>query len=233
MKTIGVIGGIGPQATMDFEARVHAISQQLIPQRANSGYPPMVVYYHRAAPMLVQADHTSVSSIQIHPDLARGAAALGAVADFLVITANGGHLVQDGIEQAAGRKVLSMIDLAITEMLRRGWQRVGLIGLGDPRVYRTPLDQRGIPYEVLDDATRGRLDEGIMALMAGQDGPADREAARAAVAALRAREVDGVILGCTEVPLLLGPDAEAPDLINPGELLAEAAVRYALADDPA
>ena len=40
MKTIGVLGGIGPQATMDFEQRVHAVSQALIPQYANTGYPP-------------------------------------------------------------------------------------------------------------------------------------------------------------------------------------------------
>ncbi len=37
MKTIGVLGGIGPQATMDFEARVHRVAQRLIPQRLNGG----------------------------------------------------------------------------------------------------------------------------------------------------------------------------------------------------
>ena len=39
---------------------------------------------------------------------------------------------------------------------------------------------------------------------------------------------DGVILGCTEIPLLLGLAADAPDLLNPAALLAEAAVRHAL-----
>ena len=53
-------------------------------------------------------------------------------------------------------------------------------------------------------------------------------AARAAVANLRAAGVDGVILGCTEVPLLLGEHAEAADLINPTQVLAEAAVKAAL-----
>ena len=53
MKTIGVLGGISAQATMDFEPRLHAVAQRRIPQRANSGYPPLVVYYHRGAPILV------------------------------------------------------------------------------------------------------------------------------------------------------------------------------------
>jgi aspartate racemase len=47
MKTIGVLGGLGPQATMDFEQRIHRVAQQLIPPLGNSGYPPMVVYYCR------------------------------------------------------------------------------------------------------------------------------------------------------------------------------------------
>ncbi|MFZ4663434.1 MAG: hypothetical protein ACOYNY_40890 [Caldilineaceae bacterium] len=53
MKTIGVLGGIGPQATMDFEQRLHQAAQRLIPRRGNSGYPPLVVYYHRRPPVLI------------------------------------------------------------------------------------------------------------------------------------------------------------------------------------
>ncbi|MGH2584816.1 MAG: hypothetical protein ACRDJE_07885 [Dehalococcoidia bacterium] len=73
-----------------------------------------------------------------------------------------------------------------------------------------------------------RLNPAILSLQAGQAGPAEAAAARAAVAMLRARDVDCIILGCTEVPLLLGAEADAPDLINPGALLAEAAVRYVI-----
>jgi aspartate/glutamate racemase len=45
---------------------------------------------------------------------------------------------------------------------------------------------------------------------------------------LRARAVDPVILGCTEIPLLLGDERDAPDLLNPAALLAEAAVRLSI-----
>jgi aspartate racemase len=64
--------------------------------------------------------------------------------------------------------------------------------------------------------------------MAGQAGPEESRLAVEAVETLRAREVDGIILGCTEIPLLLGDAAQAPDLINPAQLLAEAAVRFAI-----
>ena len=56
------------------------------------------------------------------------------------------------------------------------------------------------------------------------------EQARRAVMTLRTRAVDGIILGCTEIPLLLAADLDAPDLLNPTALLSEATVRYAIAD---
>jgi hypothetical protein len=43
MKTIGIIGGLGPQATVDLEMRIHKVAQQVLPQVQNGGYPPMIV----------------------------------------------------------------------------------------------------------------------------------------------------------------------------------------------
>ena len=123
MKTIGVIGGLGPQATMDFEQRVHQVSQRLIPQHGNSGYPPMVVYYHRFPPVLVNDDLTPVMPFQPDPRLFDAVTKLGSWADFIVITSNTPHLFQQQIEEATGLKVLSMIDLTLREVQNRQIKR--------------------------------------------------------------------------------------------------------------
>ena len=65
--------------------------------------------------------------------------------------------------------------------------------------------------------------------MEGRNDAESTAIAREAVTVLRARGVDGIILGCTEIPLLLPNDLDAPDLINPAQQLAEAAVKHALA----
>jgi aspartate racemase len=228
MKTVGVLGGIGPQATMDFEARFHRAAQALIPQRGNSGYPPLIVVYLRHAPVMLHDDGSPLLPVQPDPRLFEAAATLGQLADFLVITANAPQVFAEQIAQAAGRPVLNMIDLALAEAQRRGLARIGVLGLGEPTVYTTRLDALGIPYETDDGPHPSRLDGAIMATMEGQSGPELTQAAVQAVDWLRARGVDGVILGCTELPLLLGEAAAAPDLIDPAQLLAEAAVREAV-----
>jgi aspartate racemase len=227
VQTIGVLGGLGPQATMDFEARIHQISQQLIPQQANQGYPPMLVYYYRHAPVIANEDGTPVFPIQTDPRLLEAARRLGSWADFLVITSNGVHLFQEQIEQAAGRKVLSMIEATLAEVKRRRLARVGVLGLFEPRVYRVPLAQLGIACETIEGDLQKRLDQAIWAVAEGR-ADETRAVAREAVAALRARNVEAIILGCTEIPFML-PEADSdPTLINPTQLLAEATVRAAM-----
>jgi aspartate racemase len=124
-----------------------------------------------------------------------------------------------------------MIDVAAGEVARRGWRRAGVLGFGGaPRPYLDALEARGIRCEGVAADLQAPVDAGIQAVFEGREGPADTRAARAAVDRLRAVPVDGVVLGCTEIPLLLGADAGAPDLVSPLALLAEAAVRRALDD---
>jgi aspartate racemase len=229
VKTIGVLGGLGPQATMDFEARVHAVAQRLIPPHGNSGYPPMVVVYLRHPPVVMTDDGAPVVPFEPDPRLLERAAQVGALADFLVVTSNAPHMFRSAIEDASGRPVLSMIDCVMDDVRRRGWRTIGVLGLGEPRVYLEPLARVGIAGETLASDDRARLDQAIFRLAEGREGPEERDTALATVANLRNRAVDGVILGCTEIPLLLGERADAPDPISPLQLLAEAAVRKAMA----
>jgi len=229
MKTIGVLGGIGSQATMEFEARVHRVSQRLIPPHINHGYPPMVVWYCRHAPVLITESGMPQLPIRPDPRLFEAARKLGELSDFLVIISNSIHVFQDEVEKASGRKIVSMIDAAIADVRRRGWKRVGVLGLGDPIVYTRPLTEMGIDSETLSGATRAALDAAIFRVMEGRENSESAQALRTAIAELRSRNVEGIILGCTELPPLFGPSIDDDQgVINPTQMLAEAAVRAAI-----
>jgi aspartate racemase len=229
MKTIGVLGGMSAQATMDFEARVHRCAQRLVPQDWGRGYPTMVVWYHRDLPFRHGDDGRPLEPRRIAPQLLDVAARLGALADFLVVPCNSAHVGLDELRAVAGCPVLSMIDATVDEVARRRCRRVGVLGaFGAPPPYVEALAGRGIDVERIDARRQGPVDAGIQAVMEGREAKEHIEAARAAVDDLRGRAVDAVILGCTEIPLLLGDETDAADLVNPAALLAETAVRFAM-----
>jgi aspartate racemase len=228
MKTIGVLGGVGPQATMDFEARVHRESQRRIPPRAGTGYPTMVVYYHRSAPFVLDDGGMPILPFRLDPAFADAARRIGQFADFLVITSNAPHLFREELQHAAGVEVLSMIDATLAEVRSRGWKKIGVLGMGEPIVYTEPIKAMGLTSEILDPERRANLNGAILKVMEGRLDDACRRVAHDAVDTLRKRGVDGVILGCTEIPFLVGANADGPDLVNPLELLATAAVTRAL-----
>jgi aspartate/glutamate racemase len=64
--------------------------------------------------------------------------------------------------------------------------------------------------------------------MEGREDETDCAIAMEVITQLRSKNVDGIIPGCTEIPLLLEENINAPDLLNPVQLLAEAAVKYCL-----
>ena len=228
MKTIGVIGGIGPQATMDFEWRLHAEAQRTVPQSANSGYPPMVVYYLREIPVAVDENLTPLQPMRPSPRLFEVAAQVGALSDFIVVTSNAPHSFEGELEKAAGKPLLSMVGLAIEAALARSWKRVGVLGMGSPTVYTDRLSKLDLPCETPSASIQGRLDRAIIAVLEGRADGDSASAAGEAVYELMGRGAEGVILGCTEIPMLLGPAGDTPTFINPIQLLAEAAMRMAL-----
>jgi len=228
MRTIGILGGIGPQATMDLEARIHRVAQQVVKQHANTGYPPLLTVYMRHPPVLVSSDGKPLAPLAIDPRVLDTARRLGEWADFIVIPSNTPHLFLDPIHKASGRKIISIIDVTVEALRSRGADAVGLVGLGIPQVYVDRLRSEGLRAITASQGARDALDRAILRLMEGEDTDDCRNAAGEAVEEVRSAGAPVTVLGCTEIPLLLGEAAEADDLINPAQLLAEAAVRFAL-----
>jgi aspartate racemase len=229
MKTIGLLGGIGPQATMDIERRLHRVAQQRIASHFNRGYPPLVVWYCRHAPVVVDETGQAIKPITPDPRLLDAAAKLGPLCDFLILGSNGADQLRDKISRVAGRPVVSIIEATLAEVRRRGWRRIGVLTLGDGAIYRDPLVAEGLACETPDGAGAGAIARAVFSVMEGRIDPSAATAVGRAVDDLRRRQVDGIILGCAELPLLLGDQADAaPGLINSNHMLAEAAVAHAM-----
>lgn len=231
MKTIGILGGLGPQATMDFEQRLHKEAQKQIPQKWNGGYPPMISYYFRQAPMKLNPDGSFPNVLKPNPNLLTAAKVLGQQVDFLIIPSNTPYVFQKDIEKAAKKPVISIVDVTLADVKKRKVKKVGLLAIGitlKNRLYQERIEKYGFSWVTIPDELAVTLDESIKAVMEGKDPQTVRQPADKAIAYLRKKGTDGIILGCTEIPLLLGTDADAKYLINPAQLLAEAAIAFAI-----
>lgn len=233
MRRIGIIGGLSQWATMDFLHRLFQVPIALeIPQYGNRGYPPVDIRFMNKAPMLLNPDGSYPDVLQPSAELLEAAQFVGKNADLIVVTSNTAHLFSKEIEEASGKLLLSFVDSAVAEVKKRGYKRVGLLAIGvtlKEGLFQQAFQKHNISTIILPPEFEKKLeDEAIYPVQEGEDPQLFGGVVRDAVQFFRDQKTDGIVLGCTELPILLKDDFSEGDIINPSQLVAEAAVKWAL-----
>lgn len=232
MKRIGVIGGFGQWATLDILNRMFRFSVTQVPQYGNRGYPPLDIRMVVGSPIKMNPDGTFPKKQEPTRELLEAAKFVGQKADFVILCANTPHLFASDVEAAAEKPLLSIVDVTIKEIMRRKCKKVGILGITvttTEGLYQKPLSKLGVECVALPKELSDRFDNEVIWPI--QEGALASEVSHMnneVLSYMREQDVDGIVLGCTEVPIAFGRDAEVDDIINPSQLLAEAAVRKAL-----
>ncbi|MBD9425114.1 aspartate/glutamate racemase family protein [Pseudomonas sp. PDM15] len=229
MKTIGMIGGMSWESTLPYYRHVN----EAIKARLGG--------LHSARLVLYSLDFHEIEQLQRSGDWQRAGALLGeaavslerAGAEFLVLCTNTMHKVADAIEQAVGIPLLHIADPTAEAIRASGLQRVGLLGTRftmEQPFYRERLESRhGIQVLVPDEADRLLVHRVIYEeLCMGTVREESRQAYREVIARLVAQGAQAVILGCTEIGLLVGDADAAVPLFDTTLLHARAAADQAL-----
>jgi aspartate racemase len=230
MKTLGVLGGMSWESTQHLYALI------------NRGVAARLGGLHSARLVLHSVDFAPIAEMQAAGRWAEAARELGdaaaglrrAGAEALLIATNTMHKVALEIERAAGLPVLHIVDATAEALRAAGVRHAGLLATRftmEQGFYRDRLWERfGIETLMPDEAGRAGVHQLIYEeLCRGRFEPASREWLRAQVAALADRGAQAVILGCTELGLLLpaGSPAALP-LFDSTDLQARAAVDWML-----
>ena len=154
-------------------------------------------------------------------------------AEIVLICTNTMHRMADEVQAAIGLPLLHIADPTAERIRASGMRRVGLLGTAftmEQAFYRGRLEGRhGLEVLVPGEAERAVVHRVIYEeLVQGRVEARSRAAYRAVIAGLVARGAEGVILGCTEIMLLVGPGDSAVPLFDTTALHAEAAVEWAL-----
>ena len=153
-------------------------------------------------------------------------------ADFLICPDNTIHQAFDLIEHRAPRPWLHIAREVAAEAKRRGFRRLAVLGtryLMEGPVYPQALKTAGIEYRIPKAEQRKRINEIIFdELVNGQFLPRSLAYYVEVIRSLKDEGCDAVVLGCTEIPLLVTPEASPLATLDSTRLLARAAVRKAV-----
>ncbi|GAB3188226.1 aspartate/glutamate racemase family protein [Hydrogenophaga aquatica] len=230
MKTIGLIGGMSWEST----ALYYQIINREVARRRGG--------LSSARLSLVSLDFQDIAQRQREGDWPGMAGILAGAArrlqdtgaDCVLIGTNTMHKVAPEVQAATDVPLLHIADVAADAIVRAGLGTVGLMGTRftmEQPFYVERLAQRGIACVVPNEDQRAEIHRIIFEeLCQGKVLDASRVWLQSCMSSLQARGAQGVVLGCTELPLILRPGDGVLPMFDTTALHAMAAVDFALAD---
>jgi aspartate racemase len=226
-KTVGIMGGMGPEAGADLLLKIIAAT----PAGTDQEHLHVILDSNAKTPSRVESllrggeDPT--------PMLQSSACRLEqAGADLLVIACNTAHLYHGRVVEAVQIPVLHIADETVKK-IRRDHPEVRVVGVlassatAHLRLYHAKLEEGGIQAVSPDGEDQEIVQAVIDSVKAGDKGPAVRERLREVAERLAAGGAQLLVTGCTELPLVLRDGEASVPIVDPTQALAEAAVRMA------
>lgn len=217
---LGVLGGMGPAATVEFLAKVQAYT----PADADQDHIRVIADINPKVP-----DRNTPGS-GAGTVLSEMAGALrGAGAEVLAMPCNTAHAHADLIQRASGLPLIDLIQLGAEAASRTGAMRVGVLGTkGALKLYREYLAAHAMGLVALPPERQEQFMITLYRIKSGDLGPDVRREMREHAEVLRGLGAEVLIAGCTEAPLVLDPGDTKLELIDPGDLLARRCVAVCL-----
>jgi aspartate racemase len=229
MKTIGLLGGMSWESSIEY----YRLVNELVKERLGPLHSAQCVMYSvDFAPLEeMQREDLWDDLAEALVDAAQRVEAGGA--DFLLICTNTMHRLAPEIQSALSIPLLHIADAAAAAIKKQGLHRVGLLGTKytmEQDFYRGRLKEHfGLDVITPDSASRAAVNDVIYGeLVRGEIKDSSRDAYVAIIDRLVGEGAEGVILGCTEIPLLIKPEHVSVPIFDTTRLHAEAAVEMAL-----
>jgi len=229
MKTIGLIGGMSWESTLEY----YRILNEKIKERLGG--------FHSAKCILYSVDFEEIEKLQhqgnwdeatkLMVDAAQRVERAGA--DFLLICTNTMHKMADEVQENIGIPLLHIVDATAEKIKAQGMKKVGLLGTRftmEEEFYRGRLEERhGLEVLIPDEKERQDIHEILYTeLCMGQIKKLSQDRFEQIIGNLESRGAEGIILGCTEIPLLVKQEDYKIPLFDTTSLHATQAVEFAI-----
>ncbi len=235
-KIVGVLGGMGPDATVDFMSKVIARTNTINKANGKAGadqdHIRMLIDHNPRIPNR----HEAIKGVgeDVGAYLADMATRLeNAGADFLVMVCNTAHAFQADIQQAAKIPFVSIIDEVIAELKNTQPQntKVGLMaaqGCLDAELYQQALNETGFQLVVWSDAELAEFMDVVYQIKGGKTDEQIKQAMLSLANTLIDKGAEVILAGCTEIPLVLHEDSLSVPMLSSTDILVNRVIDYSL-----
>jgi aspartate racemase len=229
MKTVGLIGGMSWESTALYYRQINLAVQQQLGGLHSAKLVLLSVDFHEIEVLQRAGDWAAAGALLA--DSARRLEAAGA--DFLVLCTNTMHIVAAAIADAVHIPLLHIADPTAQAIHQAGHTRIGLLGTRftmEQHFYIDRLRQQGLEVLLPDREDRDTVHRIIFEeLCLGQTLEVSRQHYRRTMAKMVGQGAQAIILGCTEITLLVGASDASVALFDTTALHASAAAEWALA----
>ena len=221
-KKIGILGGMGPEATADFYFRIIKLFQQKYGAIYDSDFPEIIIVNLPIPDVVENSDEQSkVKDMLI--DAVKKLEKAGA--NFVAIPCNTVTYCIKEMQDVVSIPIINILQETANEVIRSEVKKVGLLGTETTiksKIYTNVL--KDLQILTLDETEQRETTKIIMNILAGRKTPEDKKKLLEFVQKLKNLGAEKVILGCTELPLLM---RENDDIFDTLEILAKSTVERA------
>lgn len=204
MKRIGIIGGMGPESTVDY---YRELINAFKTGKGEMNYPEIIIFSINISQflgLLRQKKYDEVTEFLLE----KIKVLKNAGSEFAVLSANTPHFVFDRLNERSPVPLISIVEATCREALNNGLKRPGLLGTGftmNTTFYSDVFARKGLEIVVPDQQDRDYIDHKLFTEI--ELGVFKDETTKAIEAIIdrmvKKSKVDSIILGCTELPLIL------------------------------
>ncbi len=228
MKTVGIIGGLGPETTSEFYLDVIFSCQK----KSKTSRPGIIIASvplpYKIEEDLITKNRGSERYIPFLVDEAKRLEKAGA--DFIVMPCNSLHVFIKEIRDAVDIPVLSIVEETVRFLKKNNLNKVGIISTSATiknKLYENAFRENGIAYVTPDSFQQAKMGKFILNLVTGQQKNRDREELIQIINDFEKKNVDCVALACTDLQLLI-PQHPTLKIFDTMKIFADATVEELL-----
>jgi len=227
-KTIGILGGMGAEATVDLYMGIWKYYQDNFGAKYDKDFPPVIIY-SVPIPDVVESLENEKTTLDMLVKTAQTLEKGGC--DYIVIACNTVQFLLNDIKKAVTIPVIGIAQVNASYLKDKDYKKAGILATKvtlDKRVYDNDLNNIGIELIKPDDADQNVVTEVIMTQLAGKATKAETNKLVQVAENLKQKGAEAVLLACTDLPLVIKQEDTAVPIVNCTEIYANETAKMSI-----